>query len=159
VELLRLYYVTDDRGQIARALAETNEIIDRSGFEVFRRLVAALRACYDSAADAAEWLKQYAERDALGSDTHPLPSFFIKTVTELTWADLTLARGETETVIIRLEALLTDLLSLKCQGLAVEVQATLASAYAQRNNTERALAVLQPALELAEAEGYVRPFL
>jgi LuxR family maltose regulon positive regulatory protein len=75
------------------------------------------------------------------------------------WARLRLAQGQTEPVVSRLEQYLETMVKQGRHGTAMVVRVLLASLYWRSHRRERAVAVLEPALALAEREGYVRVFL
>lgn len=77
----------------------------------------------------------------------------------LFWARARLARGQSEPVQERLEALLEDLTQQGRHGRAVEVRALLASIHQLEERPEQAVTLLAPALILAAKEGYTRAFL
>jgi LuxR family maltose regulon positive regulatory protein len=76
----------------------------------------------------------------------------------VTWAQVRRAQGETRVVETRLEGFLSELVRQGRHGTALEVRPLLATLHWEGDRREQAVAVLEPALTLAEQEGYVRVF-
>jgi len=132
---------------------------------LFEPAVAALRVqrAGTAAAAAAEWLERFEGR---GQD-QTLPSLPITGYCPLDiesfeiaiWARLRLAQGQAEQGVSRLERFLETMVKQGRHGAAMTVRVFLAALYWRSHRRERAVAVLEPALALAEREGYVRVFL
>jgi LuxR family maltose regulon positive regulatory protein len=119
------------------------------------------------AAMTASWLSAFEARTAGGVlPSVPIPDYRVPDIRGLeivTWAQHHLAGctpgDETAMVEARLERFLEALVRQGRHGSALELRALLATLYWQGGHRERAVAVLEPALALAEREGYVRVFL
>src|SRR5207247_10558615 len=92
----------------------------------------------------------------------PFPGLSLPEIGSLeivTWARLRLARGEGAPVVPRLEEYLEQQVAAGRHGSALPVRVLLSTLYWQAYRQDRAVAVLEPALSLAEREGQVRDFL
>jgi LuxR family maltose regulon positive regulatory protein len=132
---------------------------------LFEPAVAALRVQREgaTAAAVADWLERFEGRGQsrgllslpiTGYCTSDMESFEIAI-----WVRLRLAQGQGEQVVSRLERLLERMVKHGRHGTAMSVRVFLAALYWRSHRRERAVAVLEPALALAEREGYVRVFL
>src|SRR5262249_31922361 len=112
---------------------------------------------------SAAWLREFEARTA----DEALPSVVIpearvpdvRALEIVTWAQLRLAQGETGAVVTRLERFLAAMIEQGRHGSALGVRVLLAPLYWQAGRREQAVALLEPALALAEREGYVRVFV
>jgi LuxR family maltose regulon positive regulatory protein len=111
----------------------------------------------------AAWLMAFEARTAGEAlPSVPIPEVRVPDIRGLeivTWAQLRLAQGETVTVKARLERFLEAMVKEGRHGSALEVRLLLATLHWQTGGREQAVAVLEPALALAEREGYVRVFV
>jgi LuxR family maltose regulon positive regulatory protein len=132
---------------------------------LFEPAVAALRVqrVGAPAAEVAAWLETFeGRRPGLTLLSLPIPGYcpYDRESFEIAiWARLRLARGQAEPVVSRLERYLESMLKQGRHGAAMTVRVFLAALYWRSHRRERAVAVLEPALALAEREGYVRVFL
>jgi LuxR family maltose regulon positive regulatory protein len=91
----------------------------------------------------------------------PIPDLQIPEIRELeivTWAELRLAQGRAAEVGRGLEQFLEAMVNQGRHGSAMAVRVCLATLHAQLGRMAPAITVLEPALTLAEREGYVRVF-
>jgi len=111
----------------------------------------------------AAWLAAFEARtEGSALPPVPIPDLCLPDIRGLeivTWAQLRLAQGQTTVVETRLEGFLSELVRQGRHGTALEVRALLATLHWQGGRREQAVAVLEPALTLAEREGYVRVFV
>jgi LuxR family maltose regulon positive regulatory protein len=77
----------------------------------------------------------------------------------VTWAHVRLAEGSAALVQARLESQLEILIGQGRYGSAIELRLLLTMLYCQQGLTDLAVKSLEPALALADKEGYVRVFL
>jgi LuxR family maltose regulon positive regulatory protein len=132
---------------------------------LFEPAVAALRAqrAGTPAAEVADWLSTFEGRSpGQARLCLPIPGYCSPDLERFeiaTWAQLRLAQGQAESVVSRLERFLETMVKQGRSGTAMVVRALLAARYWQSHHREAAVAVLEPALALAEREGYARVFL
>jgi LuxR family maltose regulon positive regulatory protein len=128
-------------------------------------VVAALRVRRPgaAAADVAAWLTAFEARTQGGTrPSQTIQGVLVPDVGSLeivTWARLRLAQGQTSRVLPRLERFLEAIVRQGRHGSTLVVRILLATLYWQAHRRDRAVAVLEPALALAEREGYLRAFL
>jgi LuxR family maltose regulon positive regulatory protein len=132
---------------------------------LFEPAVAALRVqrAGAPAAAVADWMERFEGR---GQDqtllSLPITGYCppdMESFEIAIWARLRLAQGQAEQVVSRLERFLESMVKQGRHGAAMTVRVFLAALYWRSHRRERAAAVLEPALALAEREGYVRVFL
>jgi LuxR family maltose regulon positive regulatory protein len=127
-------------------------------------VVAALRVRRPgvAAADVAAWLMAFEARTQGGTlPPQTIQGSLVPDVVSLeilTWARLRLPQGQTSLVLTRLERFLEAMVRQGRHGSALPVRVLLATLYWQAQRRERAAAVLEPALALAEREGCARVF-
>jgi LuxR family maltose regulon positive regulatory protein len=131
---------------------------------LFEPAVAALRAQREGApaAEVAAWLATFeGRRPGQTLLSLPMPGYCPPDMDSFEiaiWARLRLAQGQAEPVVSRLERFLESMVKQGRHGTAMVVRVLLAALYWRSHRRERAVAVLEPALALAEREGYVRVF-
>jgi LuxR family transcriptional regulator, maltose regulon positive regulatory protein len=159
VLLVQLNQVAGNQKALLAALNDLMELARRSGLASFQSLADATHILFhpDRGNRMAAWLATYPGK--IITMPAPLLTHEEDVFIELTQARLLLAQGKAEEVSSRLESLLARFLKQGRHGSAVEVRALLAVAYQRLGSLDRALAILQPALELAAKEGYFRVFL
>jgi ATP/maltotriose-dependent transcriptional regulator MalT len=128
------------------------------------------------AAVTATWLAEFEARtEGSALPTVPIPDLCLPDIQALeivTWAQLRLAQSETRApaatdaegdeagrVVTQLERFLEAMVEQGRHGSALEVRLLLATLHWQAGRRDQAVAVLEPALALAEREGYVRVFV
>jgi LuxR family maltose regulon positive regulatory protein len=164
-EMLRVMTALGDTSGPAALLTKLATAARGAAALFMEPIVAALRVRRPGAAAAeiAAWLMAFEARTPSGA----LPSQTVQgslvpdvvSLEILTWARLRLAQGQTSQVLTRLERFLEAMVRQGRHGSALPVRVLLATLYWQAQRKERAAAVLEPALALAEREGYVRIFL
>jgi ATP/maltotriose-dependent transcriptional regulator MalT len=164
-EMLRVMTALGDTGGPDALLTQLATAARGAAAPFLEPVVAALRVRRPgvAAADVAAWLTTFEARTQGGT----LPSQTIQgslvpdvvSLEILTWARLRLTQGQTSLVLTRLERFLEAMVRQGRHGSALPVRVLLASLYWQAHRRERAAAVLEPALALAEREGCTRVFL
>jgi LuxR family maltose regulon positive regulatory protein len=165
LELLRLQTTLGDSATADAMLARLEGIARTIEVLCLEPLLALMRVRQQAApADlVSAWLTAFEARtegDAL--PPVPIPEVRIPEIRGLeivTWAQIRLAEGQTAAVEARLERSLAAMVEQGRDGTALELRVLLATLHWQAGQRERAIAVLEPALSLAEREGYVRVFV
>jgi LuxR family maltose regulon positive regulatory protein len=147
---------------LLQRLAESAGSMPGAGLDPVLALLR-VRAEGAPAALAEDWLSGFEAR-ALDPTLPPMPILEsripdIRVLEILTWAQLRLAEGDTTPVVSRLERWLEAMVAQGRHGSALDLRALLATLYWEGGRREQAVAVLEPALALAEREGYVRVFV
>jgi LuxR family maltose regulon positive regulatory protein len=160
LELVKVYRALGRAEQLAALCVQLNSDPSRFALIDLQPVVAAFRIWAQPERDevAQAWLARY---DATAGESMALtfPCIPYRLAEMLIWARIRLAQGQTTLVRARLESQLARLSLQGRHGSAVEVRTALAALHQQENRIEQAVAVLEPALVLAERQGYVRAFL
>jgi LuxR family transcriptional regulator, maltose regulon positive regulatory protein len=165
VEILRIQSVLGDAAGAGALFQHLASAARRAGARYVEPVVAVLRVQRPEATDeeVGAWLAAFEARTrgetqlALPTSDCCLPD--IGSLEIVTWARLRLAQGQTELIVARLDRFLETMVQQGRHGSVLPVRTLLATLYWQTQRRDRAVAVLEPALALAEREGYVRVFL
>lgn len=164
LELFKVKKTQRDVDGVARLLEQMKAQTFQPGIFSLQDLVvlAEMQTLPERDERLTEWMEGYEARME-GRAPSRLPFTFpyvpYRETETLVWARARLARGQSEQVQERLEALLDDLTRQGRHGRAVEVRALLASIHQLEERLGQAVTLLAPALALSAKEGYTRAFL
>jgi ATP/maltotriose-dependent transcriptional regulator MalT len=160
MELLKVRNAQKDRDGVAAVLAQLEQAPLLANQPWLSDTITALRVRMGLSRDeeARTWMEWY-EAEGRERTGFRLPLFEIREFEELTWAQVCQATGRSQVASARLDALLQQAVQQGRHGAALAIRVFLALLHQEAGRGERAVALLEPALTLAETEGYRRVFL